>query len=295
MKWIWCCSVGLLIAGLLRAQPSARFIQSEAKVGEHISLVVSLEHDGSKQWIFPDSTWDFTPFEWVSKQIFPTSQLSDGRYLDSVVYVLRTFELDTVLALRTAVVDFPSDSIFFVSNSVSIVSGNFPAPKDSPVYINTLPFSLSYLINYKALFLFGLAFIALFSIVWVLFGKRIKLFFKLRRLEKERIKFLYRFDTLLSENPSKQLAQQVGGLWKHYCQSLSGLPLSSFTSRETAEALQQLPWSLSRQEVYEPLQEIDLAIYAGKISDSFKDKIKSLRSSALQVYEVRINQIKIAR
>ena len=48
--------------------------------------------------IFPDSSYNFSPFEWVSKEYFPTHTNESGS-LDSVVYTLTCFDLAPVQQL----------------------------------------------------------------------------------------------------------------------------------------------------------------------------------------------------
>jgi hypothetical protein len=292
MKRIWVCAIALLVCGLIEAQPEAKFHSEKAKVGELIELSLSLTHDGSRQWIFPDSTSNFAPFEWVSKKVFPTQELGPAQYRDSAVYTLRTFEIDTVLTLKTAVVGIEADSLFCVSNPITIVSSDLPPPKDSPLYINTLLLKLSFLLNYPLFVAVGLSLLVILGLVWALFGKKIRLYFKIRRLEKERIKFLYRFDSLLSESPSKVLARDLLALWKGYCAAICGLPLPNLTAKETALALKKMPWAVSDELLSEPLRQIDLAIYAGKISASFQDDFKKLRQIALDLHQIHLIQLK---
>ncbi|MGB3619086.1 MAG: hypothetical protein WBA12_13280, partial [Catalinimonas sp.] len=96
----------LLLPALLCAQdvapPTGGFRADSVRVGELIDFTLNYRHAVDQPVLFPDSTYDFAPFEYVRRTYFPTRSDTTGS-LDSAVYTLRTFELAPRQSLRLPV------------------------------------------------------------------------------------------------------------------------------------------------------------------------------------------------
>ena len=96
--------IGLLLALSIPVkgqivQPESSFNKDSVKIGEEVVYSRSIRYLSTKDVVFPDSLFNFAPFELYKKVSFPTR--SDSIFsLDSAVYHLSTFELDTVQLLN---------------------------------------------------------------------------------------------------------------------------------------------------------------------------------------------------
>src|SRR5688500_10227732 len=121
-NWLICSGSGiksgkvlkklLLLIGLLpflsQAQspaanlPQGLFQEDSVKLGQQVNYLFFHRHSATEEIIFPDSTYNFSPFELVSRQYFPT-RTKGGWSHDSVVYTLRTFDIAPVQTLALPV------------------------------------------------------------------------------------------------------------------------------------------------------------------------------------------------
>jgi hypothetical protein len=95
-------------------------------------------------------------------------------------------------------------------------------------------------------------------VVWILFGKKIRRYFALRRLHKNYAGFLVKFDQAvdkLSTNFSPSAAEETLVIWKKYLESLMARPYTKFTSKEIREMEQN-------ETLGAALASIDRMIYA---------------------------------
>lgn len=88
--------------GVFAQKPKGVFLQDSLSVGKPISFSLSYWHHPSQDVFFPDSTYDFSPFRFVSETFITTKTLG-GRSLDSVVYSLVSYEIDSIQRLRLPV------------------------------------------------------------------------------------------------------------------------------------------------------------------------------------------------
>ncbi|MDX5345971.1 MAG: hypothetical protein LPK19_01880, partial [Hymenobacteraceae bacterium] len=89
-------------AQVTQPAPRGYFLQDSVKIGTWLEYVLVYRHPLTQEVIFPDTTYNFAPFELVKKTYYPTS--SDSiKSTDSTVYILRTFETDKVQKLSLPV------------------------------------------------------------------------------------------------------------------------------------------------------------------------------------------------
>lgn len=68
-------------------------MQDSAKLGERVGYVLKASYPQSKQLIFPDSTFDFSPMVLLEKKTF-ISSTQDSVTQDSTIYYLSNFSLE---------------------------------------------------------------------------------------------------------------------------------------------------------------------------------------------------------
>ena len=84
------------------SQPQGRFLQPSARIGEIVEYELRYRHAPGLNVIFPDSTAEYAPFEFVGKTYQPT-RTRQGISLDQTTYRLRTFDLAPVQSLQLPV------------------------------------------------------------------------------------------------------------------------------------------------------------------------------------------------
>ena len=71
------------------------FKEESVKIGDTITLISTLRYPKNIEIIQPDSSYKFIPFEFLDKIIFESSTSNNFIY-DSTIYLLQTFELDSI-------------------------------------------------------------------------------------------------------------------------------------------------------------------------------------------------------
>src|SRR5690606_12848336 len=141
--------------------PHGQFLSDTVKIGQPVKYSLSVYHLSETQVLFPDTLFNFAPFELVVKEYFPTVSLH-GRSFDSAVYTLRTFQLPLIqtLALPVFTVTERDSAAFFPEADSVFVKQYLP---ETPVSLDLREqtdlapvkqkFNYPYLIVYSLLFL----------------------------------------------------------------------------------------------------------------------------------------------
>jgi hypothetical protein len=259
----------ILIAWLLplstfaqQVEVNAYFLQDSARLGERVGYVLKVKHPEASQLIFPDSTYDFSPFVLLEKQTF-ISSTREGSTLDSSVYYLSNFSLEPRAYLTLPVYELIRyDSIIHFPREAGI---NLKLQVDSipeePVFKeNNVYQPLEKKMNWIFVSLVIVAILAVLVVLYLIFAKRIQKVWKDYREKRRWSQFERKWKikmTQLEDSPSIALADEVIGWWKTYMESITGLPIREWTSTEISENLQD-------KKVLESLRSIDMIIYAGK-------------------------------
>ncbi|PWJ44661.1 hypothetical protein [Sediminitomix flava] len=283
-----------LFPALLMAQsenPYGRFLGEEVRVGQEIKYVLTYTHPSDEEVIFPGEKHSFAPFEYISRQYFPT-QSDSTTSKDSVVYTLMTFEMDSIQELTVPVFVmqengkkepiFPEkDGIFLVKSLASdLQQGEQPQLVE-----NTNLAKVNEEFNYPYLLIFlGLVFIALVIVVFV-FGGKIKRVLQLKKLKKQNIKFNSSFENYATAPYDAPKLEHLLGIWKTYTGQMIDLPLQSYTTKEIQAVL-------PNEKLDTPLKTFDRAIYANMVDDQMQQNISFLKEYAQKSYEKKIEEVK---
>ena len=101
-------------------KPSIRFLSDSVMMGELVEVELLYKHSKELEVLFPDSSFNYEPFEFVEKKLF-TTRSEDSVSLDCTIYILQTFELDSRQGLHLGVTLFSTkDSFKVYSNSDSV-------------------------------------------------------------------------------------------------------------------------------------------------------------------------------
>ncbi|UZR95354.1 hypothetical protein [Chondrinema litorale] len=267
--------------------PQGKFVGDSIKLGEPVEYVLTYKHDPTLEVLFPDSTHDFSPFEFLDKKYFPTKTI-EGQSVDSVVYTLTSFELDEIQRISIPVYIQESEKehvINTIEDSIILVATLDALPDSVPLLTNTNMLLVNRQFNYPYLLiglgtLFGIA-----VITFLIFGKQIRRAYKLKKLKKQFESFQTDFGTLTTNLQEITNIEKALSLWKHYSGHLINVPLASYTTKEIKVALKD-------GQLYNSLQQIDRAIYAGDTNEKIKDNFQFLEKSATEYYQQKVEDIR---
>jgi hypothetical protein len=265
------------------------FLADSMKIGEEVEYSLYIQYPKNSEVIFPDSTFDFFPFEYYSKRFFPTRVDSLLAY-DSVVYSVASFEIDKVQYFQLPVFLLKGkDSINIMPelDSIYLMEMVIQVP-DSLVLRENIAFQdVPLAFNYPYLMI-GLGILAgLLIVAFFVFGKTIRKKIRLYRLRKEYEKFSASFEKGISnvrKNNDVTLIEEVLLIWKRYMEKLEDKPFTKYTTREILN-------SGYDQLLKDVLRSIDRSIY-GRIDDEEMHKnFESLEDFTLDRYKLRIRDV----
>lgn len=280
----------ILLAGSTYAQEikvNARFSDDSIKLGKPIELYLSAHYPSRLNILFPDSSFAFAPFEFQKKRFVPT-QTKNGISRDSVIYTLTSFEVDSLQTLKLPVfvvntmdcvkVFSNTDTVYF-QHLVKAIPDSLATEK-LPLKANTNYLNVSWNLNY---ILLGIAVVILLIVLiigWIIFGKRIMRYFRIKKLTKAYEAFLIKFDNSLYQLESGFSPQQAEAtlvVWKLYLESLMRKPYTKYTSKEirVMEENETLGQALST---------IDRMIY-GHQHDNVRSPFDQLKEHVQQQFE----------
>ena len=235
--------------------------------------------------IFPDSLYDFSPFELENKEYFLTKSDSVNSY-DSIVFYLSTFEIDTIQYLQVPVYlvnEFDSTQLTTALDSIILRHVVTEIPDSVALKINTAYTEVPLQFNYPYLIIgLSLAFIILVIVVLV-FGKGFRKQLKLYRLRKRHKKFCNEFDALIAQNQIQPEPPIV--VWKKYLERLSKQPYSKLTTQEI-DAL------VNNKDLNNALNTMDKMIYGHDDNNQLKQTLEVLKNYAQSVFEAKNAEIK---
>lgn len=231
----------IFLATLCHAQEikvEGRFLKDSTKIGEIIPYSLSVSYPSQINLVFPDSTFDFSPFEWVSKEVFPT-KTKDGISRDSAIYFISTFELEQIQRLAMpvySVVKRDSLAIYAATDSIYLMELIQVMPEDPKVVSLTDWLDLELWLNYPLyLLLASLALIALIAAVLV-YGKTAYRAWKSSRAKRRYKKLYRRFTELMNKNESIAKEEMLEHFvhWQSYMEKMSGKPYRKLVAKEIA-------------------------------------------------------------
>lgn len=282
-----CC---ILLSGSLYAQEikvKAKFSADSIKLGKPVELYVSAHYPSRLNILFPDSSFAFAPFEFQKKRFVPTLT-KNGISRDSVIYTLTSFEVDSVQTLKLPVfvvntmdcvkVFSNTDTVYFQHLVKSIPDS--VATEKLPLKANTNYLNVSWNLNYILVGIAVLIVVVALIVVWIVFGKRIRRYFRIKKLTKAYEAFLAKFDNSLYKLEtgfSPQQAEATLVVWKLYLESLMRQPYTKYTSKEI-RAMEQ------NETLGQALSTIDRMIY-GHQHDNVRSPFDQLKAHVQQQFE----------
>lgn len=279
-----------VVAVFSQEKPVGKFLKDKIKVGEPVRYTLSYKHPIGEDIIFPDSTYHYTPFEFIEKQYFKTVSDSVNSY-DSAVYTLSTFELDSVQHLAIPVLLIENEDttkLFALPDSIILIPSLTVLPDSIKLMETSSYVKVDKAFNYSYFFL-AISFFLLLIILFILiFGKRILKSLKIRRLRKKYFKFLVSFKEINNRVKPEDFEEpllELYSLWKKYLQQITDKPFTTYSSKEVNRVLQN-------NSLKESLTEIDRGIYAHRFPDNMSKHSKALLDTAQNFYNNKLLEVK---
>ena len=271
-----------------------KFKADSVKLGEPIEFYVTAKYPSQWQILLPDSTFSFAPFDFQKKVYFPTRTKNDIS-TDSILYLLSTFEIDSIQTLKVPIfVVLPNDCTIYESNIdtiffkqlVSNVPDSLSAEK-LPLRTNTAYNPVSWLFNYPVFSIIVGVLIIISIVVWLLFGKKIKQHYILKRLTKNHQEFIHNFDSAIEKLKSgftPESAEYSVIIWKKYMEDLVTRPYTKSTTREL-ESIEK------NETLISALHIIDRSIY-GRIPPETLDSFLNLKEFSQTKFNKKLEELK---
>lgn len=290
-------SLGILfsfVLSVVHAQeisPYGKFLSDSVMVGEEVEYSLSVKYPLNWSIVFPDSTFDFEPFEYYKKTYFPTRVDSTHAY-DSAIYTLASFEVDLVQKLQVPIYLINgNDSTTILANTDSVFLKELVTvmPDSLKFKENVTYQAVDYTFNYPYLMI-GLGILVILLIgIYFLFGNTIRTKIALHRMRKAYEKFSLEFERgiikIKQNETNSELIEEILVTWKTYMEKIEDRPFTKYTSKEILKVGFE-------KELKTVLQTIDRSIY-GAISDEEMHKnFEALEDFTLERYQTKVKEVK---
>lgn len=273
-------------------KPKGKFLTDSIEVGKPFLYALSFDHAPNQEVFFPDSAFNYAPFEILSRKSFTSSTKANGTStLDSAIYQLVTFNVTKAQVLSvpvfvysrrdcTAVFTVP-DTIFLKSKNLISLADNESLKPETTLAALRREFNFSMLLGY-----IGLAIGVIGAINWV-FGKDINKQWRLIKLQRRHLEYLRSFNRLLRNAREKNNIKDAESaiiVWKNYLERLERKPFATYTTREIMD-------NMPDDSLAEALKNMDGIIYGQVKSNNMHVFLEELKTGATRLYRAKRRQI----
>lgn len=268
--------------------PKGKFLSDSVKVGLPVQYALSYRHKATADVFFPDSAYNFSPFEMVKREYFNTVTDQNGS-LDSVVYTLISFEVTPLQELSLPVyVRAKKDCTRVFAPMDYVVLNSIIKPN---VRIDTLLLKkdtrlipIAQQVNFPLIFLIIIGLLLMVGMVFWFFGKPIRRQVRLFNFKRRYDDFRKLFQRLSrgTEDAKKRLEniEKAVVLWKKYIERIENKPFTTFTTKEILD-------NLKDNRLSDALREIDATVYGGVYSSKTIASLQILQELAEGLYRER--------
>lgn len=269
------------------------FLSDSLAIGEQTAFYLSVHYPKNLTVLFPDSTHGFSPFEFQKKKYFPT-HTEDSISVDSAVYYLTTFEVDRVQYLDLPVyvlqvqdctaIESTQDSVL-ITQLVAEVPDSISIDK-LPLKMNTAYQEVKFQFNYWIALIAAGVLIVIGIVVWLVFGKKIRIWFTTRKLRKRHLAFITDYNARLVElqkSFSAMITEATLSTWKKYMEQLEARPYTKLTTKETMNVIKD-------DTLTQNLRRVDAAIYGH--NTTVIESLEALRHFADQRFSKKLEEVR---
>jgi hypothetical protein len=239
-----------------------KFMQDSLKIAEPVVYKLVLVHPAGTQAVFPDSGFNYSPFELLQKTYYPT--VTDSlTSTDSVSYSLQTFNIADTLILGLPVYYIQSgDSVpVYPQPDTIYLQKSIRQPTPTDALKAEMEFQkLEPRFNYPYWIIGGIVVGVFLFLVNRFLGKPVQKYIRLLLLLRRHKAFLVSFDRLVNQtirDKSAKRMEQSLNVWKKHIEKVDGRPFSTFTTKEMVQAIPE-------EELKITLQTIDRCVYGGQ-------------------------------
>ena len=268
--------------------PKGKFLSDSVRVGLPVQYALSYRHKATADVFFPDSAYNFSPFEMVKREYFNTVTDQHGS-LDSVIYTLISFEVTPIQELSLPVyvrakrdctrVFAPMDYVILSSIIKSNVNIDTLSLKK-----DTRLIPIAQQVNFPLIFLIIIGLLLIIGMVFWFFGKPIRRQIRLFNFKRRYDDFRKLFQRLSrgTEDAKRRLEniEKAVVLWKKYIERIENKPFTTFTTKEILD-------NLKDNRLSDALREIDATVYGGVYSNQTIASLQVLQELAEGLYHER--------
>ena len=266
----------------------ASFKEDSFRLGQLLHFHLNISYPKDRVAIIPDSAYNFSPFEYVTKT-YITTQIDSLYAYDSIVYTLSSFEINSVQRLTVPLAFFKGkDTLKFNTATDSVFNKrliNFNV--NATLQEDTQLLSTIQKINYPYLIAGALVLLLTLLILYKLFGKIIIKRYRLIILNTTHKKFIKEYDVLASDfkkTADLRMIEQTLGVWKNYLTCLESRPINTFTTKELIGLYDQ-------EELQSTLQSLDRNVYGGVASKDSNDALQTIKRFTNRRFQIRRREI----
>ncbi|WP_044207517.1 hypothetical protein [Flammeovirga sp. OC4] len=260
--------------------PYGRFNTDSIMLGEEVKYTLRYEHPADAEVLFPDSTFNFAPFELLDKTYFPTRTINDIS-VDCVEYTLSTYDIDSVYELGLPVWVYnqgEKDSVMANLDGIFFKDLIQVMPDSAQLYANVDFIPVQQEFNYPYFLIFIGVVVVIALVVLVGFGGKIKEYYRKKKLQKRYDNFLQHYGNYLNGEMTVSNVEESIAVWKSFMASVISIPIQAMTSKEAGQALHS-------KELEGQLKVLDRVIYAGQGEEEAKAILEGLKEWAKQGQE----------
>jgi hypothetical protein len=280
----------LLMNDCQAQKPIGRFMTDSIELGRPIDYVLSYHHKPSDEVFFPDTTYNFYPFEIIRRNIFPT--ITNHRIsIDSVVYTLVTFDISKnqklnlpiyLLSKRDCTAVFSSADSVLLKEMIKTTTAKSLDSLSLQTSTKILP--LQQQINYPEILTYLLGIFGIVIIIYALFGRFIRKEYRLFLFKRKHNDFQTNYKKYTRSTLDDITIGKALVLWKIHLEWLEKRPYTSYTSKEI---ISRLP----SERLEEALKDVDSAIYGGILSTEMPFAMNILLEKATELYNKRRKEL----
>lgn len=268
--------------------PKGKFLSDSVRVGLPVQYALSYRHKATADVFFPDSAYNFSPFEMVKREYFNTVTDQHGS-LDSVIYTLISFEVTPIQELSLPVyVRAKRDCTRIFAPMDYVILSSIIKPN---VNIDTLSLKkdtrfipIAQQVNFPLIFLIIIGLLLIIGMVFWFFGKPIRRQIRLFNFKRRYDDFRKLFQRLSrgTEDAKRRLEniEKAVVLWKKYIERIENKPFTTFTTKEILD-------NLKDNRLSDALREIDATVYGGVYSNQTIASLQVLQELAEGLYHER--------
>lgn len=276
----------LVIENSQAQKPIGKFQTDSIELGRQIEYTLSYHHHPSAEVFFPDTTYNFYPFEIINRKMYPTVT-TNGVSVDSVIYTLVTFDISKNQKLRLPIYLLSKrdcTAVYSLADSI-FLKEMIKNPVDSlQLKTDVRLLALSQQVNYPKILTYILGLLGLVLIIYAFFGRFIRKQYTLFLFGRRHKDFQTNYKKFTRSTLDDVTIGKALVLWKKHLEWLEKRPYTSYT---TKEIISRLP----NERLEEALREVDSAIYGGILSTQMPSSMEILLEKATELYKNRREEL----